>query len=93
MLLTGTSEIFVVQEGSAHTRTWNLKAALGPKPCKVKQQIDIRTFRQHVLAKRVPNNPLKKSNFLTKEKHVQPCPISSVTHAKINSDSLGKEVP
>ena len=27
-----TSVTFVIQERSAHTRTWNLKAALGPKP-------------------------------------------------------------
>ena len=33
-----TSATFVVRERPTHTRSWNLKAALGPKPCKVNQQ-------------------------------------------------------
>ena len=36
--VTWTIATFVIQERPAHIRTWNLKAALGPKPCKVKQQ-------------------------------------------------------
>jgi len=51
-----TSATFVIQEMSAHTRTWNLKAALGPKPCKVNQQDRHTKVKQHVLAEEVPNN-------------------------------------
>ena len=40
---------------SAHTRTWNLKAALGPKPCKVNQQYRHTNVNQHVLTEAVPN--------------------------------------
>ena len=44
---------------SAHTRTWNLKAALGPKPCKVNQQYRHTKLNQHVLADEVPHNTNK----------------------------------
>ena len=54
-----TSATFVIQEMSAHTRTWNLKAALGPKPCKVNQQYRHTNVNQHVLAEEVPNNTNK----------------------------------
>ena len=50
------SATFVIQEMSARTRTWNLKAALGPKPCKVNQQYRHTNVNQHVLAEEVPNN-------------------------------------
>ena len=43
----------------AHTRTWNLKAALGPKPCKVNQQYRHTNVNQHVLAEEVPKNTKK----------------------------------
>ena len=59
MLLISTSATFVIQEMSAHTRTWNLKAALGPKPCKVNQQYRHTNVIQHVLAEEVPNNTTK----------------------------------
>ena len=44
---------------SAHTRTWNLKAALRPKPCKVNQQYQHKNVNQHVLAEEVPKNTNK----------------------------------
>ena len=44
---------------SAHTRTWNLKAALGPKPCKVNQQYRHTNVNQQVLAEEVPKNTNK----------------------------------
>ena len=56
MLLISTSATFVIQEMSVHTRTWNLKAALGPKPCKANQQHQHTKVKQHVLAEEVPNN-------------------------------------
>ena len=59
MLLFSTSATFVIQERSAHTRTWNLKAALGPKPCKVNQQDQHTNVNQHVLAAKLPNYPNK----------------------------------
>ena len=63
VLVTRTK--FVIEERFVHTRAWNLKAAPGPKPCKVKQpDRHIRTFKQHELAKKVPNNPeAEKSQF------------------------------
>ena len=54
-----TSATFVIQEMSAHTRTWNLKAALGPKPCQVNQQYRHTNVNQHMLAEEVPNNTNK----------------------------------
>ena len=48
----------------AHTQTWNLKAALGPKPCKVNQQYQHTTVNQHVLAEEVSNNANKNHVFL-----------------------------
>ena len=62
---------------SAHTRTWNLKAALGPKPCKVNQQYRQKNVNQHVLAEEVPKNT-NESNSFTKKSIVQSCPICSV---------------
>ena len=44
---------------SAHTRTWNPKAALGPKPCKVNQQYRHKKGNQHVLAEEVPKSTNK----------------------------------
>ena len=38
-----------------HTRTWNLKAALGPKPFQVNQQYRHTNVNQHVLAEEVPD--------------------------------------
>jgi hypothetical protein len=35
--------------------TWNLKTALGPKPCKVNQQYQHTNVNQHVLAEEIPN--------------------------------------
>ena len=49
----------VIQEMSAHTWTWNLKAALGPKPGKVDQQYRHTKVNQHVLAEEVPKNTNK----------------------------------
>ena len=54
-----TSATFVIQEMFAHTRTWNLKAALGPKPCKVNQPYQHTTVNQHVLAEEVSYNANK----------------------------------
>ena len=62
---------------SAHTRTWNLKAALGPKPCKVNQQYRHTNVNQHVLAEEVPENT-NESNSFTKKSIVQSCQICSV---------------
>ena len=59
MLSISTSATFVIQERPAHTRTWNLKSALGPKPCKVNQQYRDTNVNQHVLAEEVPNNTNK----------------------------------
>ena len=59
MSLISTSATFVIQEMSAHTRTWNLKAALGPKPCKVNQQYRHTNVNQHMRAEEVPNNTNK----------------------------------
>ena len=59
-----TSATFVIQEMFAHTQTWNLKAALGPKPCKVNQQYQHTTVNQHVLAEEVSNNANKNHVFL-----------------------------
>jgi len=64
MLLISTSATFVIQEMSAHTRTWNLKAALGPKPCKVNQQHQHTKVNQHVLAEEIPNN-INKNKILS----------------------------
>ena len=52
MLSISTSATFVVRERPTHTRSWNLEAALGPKPCKVNQQYQRRNITQHVLAER-----------------------------------------
>ena len=54
-----TSATFVIQERPAHTWTWNLKAALGPKPCKVHQHYRHTNLNQHMLAEEVPNNTNK----------------------------------
>ena len=62
---------------SAHTRTWNLKAALRPKPCKVNQQYRHTNVNQHVLAEEVPENTTE-SNSFTKKSIVQSCQICSV---------------
>ena len=59
-----TSATFVIQEMSVHTRTWNLKAALGPKPCKANQQHQHTKVKQHVLAEEVPNN-INKNQILS----------------------------
>ena len=61
---------------SAHTRTWNLKAALGPKPGKVNQQYRHTKVNQHVRADEVPKNT--ESNSCTKKSIVQSCPVCSV---------------
>ena len=39
--------------------TWNLKTALGPKPCKVNQQYRHTNVNQHVLAEEVSKNTNK----------------------------------
>ena len=49
----------VIQEMSAHTWTWNLKAAIGPKPGKVNPQYRHTKVNQHVLAEEVPKNTNK----------------------------------
>ena len=59
-----TSATFVIQEMSVHTRTWDLKAALGPKPCKANQQHQHTKVKQHVLAEEVPNN-INKNQILS----------------------------
>ena len=59
MSLISTSATFIIQERPAHTRTWNLKAAFGPKPCKVNQQYRHKNVNQHVLAEEVSENTNK----------------------------------
>ena len=61
IIVISTSATFVIQEMSAHTRTWNLKAALGPKPCKVNQHQQYRqkNVNKYVLAEEVPKNTNK----------------------------------
>ena len=59
MLSISTSATCVIQEMSAHTRTWNLKSALGPKPCKVNQQYRHTNVNQHMFAEEVPDNTNK----------------------------------
>ena len=88
-----TSATFVIQEMSAHTRTWNLKAALGPKPCKVNQQYRHTNVNQHVLAEEVPDNTDKNQipSSFTKKSIVQSCPICSVAPiqtSNLNLDDL-----
>ena len=80
IIVISTSATFVIQEMSAHTRTWNLKAALGPKPCKVNQQYRHTNVNQHVLAEEVPDNTDKNQipSSFTKKSIVQSCPICSV---------------
>ena len=77
---------------SAHTRTWNLKAGLGPKPCKVNQQYQHKNVNPHVLAEEVSKNTNK--NQFPKEVNF---PIMSNLQrhpdTKINEDPLGEEVP
>jgi hypothetical protein len=59
MLLISTSVMFVKQERPTHTRTWNLKAALGLKPSKVNQKYQHkRESNQHVLAEGVATNDI-----------------------------------
>ena len=58
---------------SAHTRTWNLKAPLGPKPCNINQQYQHTNVNQHVPAEEVPNNTEKNQISSLKNN----CPIMS----------------
>ena len=53
------SAIYVIQEMSGYTRTWNIKAAFGSKPCKVNQQYRHVNVNQHMLTEEVPNNTNK----------------------------------
>ena len=85
IVVMSTRATFVMQERPAHTRTWNLKAALGPKPCKVNQKYQHTKVNQHVLAEEAPNNPNKKQVSSLKKSIAQSCPICSVTqYTKIN---------
>ena len=70
----------LIQERSAHTRTWNLKAALGPRLCKVNQQDQHTNVNQHVLAEEVPNNPNKNQ---TSSNHVQSVALLASPGTKI----------
>ena len=67
---------FIIQERPVHTRTWNLKATLGPKPCRINQRYRHTNVNQHVFAEEVPNNINKKeSNSLLRNQlsdHIQP---------------------
>ena len=78
-IIISTRTAFVMQERPAHTRTWNLKAALGTKPCKVNQKYQHTNVNQHVLAEEVPNNPNKNQVSSLKKSIAQSCPICSVT--------------
>jgi len=59
MSLISTSATFIIQERPAHTRTWNLKATLGPKAGKVNQQYRHTKVNQRMLAEEVPKNTNK----------------------------------
>ena len=79
---------------SAHTRTWNLKAALGPKPCKVNQQYQHKNVNQHVLAEEVPKNTNKNQIPSLKKSIVQSCPICSVAPIQTSiKKRLAKKFP
>ena len=93
IIVISTRATFVIQEMSAHTRTWNLKAALGPKPCKVNQQYRQKNVNQHVLAEEVPKNT-NESNSFTKKSIVQSCPICSVAPIQTSiKKNLAKKFP
>ena len=66
------------RRGSRKPGIW--KQHLDRNCAKLINQTDIRTFKQHVLAKKVPNHP-KRVKFPHK-KNVQPCPTSSITRYK-----------
>ena len=96
MLLISTCAIFAIQERPAHTRTWNLKAALGPKPCKLNQQYQHTSGNQNNMCspKRFLIILQKKSNSFTKKSTVQSCPICSVARIQKSSRMrLAKKFP
>ena len=68
------------------------KQHLHQNRAKLINQIDMRTFKQHVLAKKVPKHPKKSQvpSLTKKSNHVQSL---ASPDTKINEDALGEEVP
>ena len=83
------------EERSAHTRTWNLKAALGPKLCKVNQQDQHANVKQHVLAEKVPKTPTGSKDQVSSLRNILSKYVQSLASpdTQINEDALGGEVP
>lgn len=94
MLLISTSVMFVKQERPTHTRTWNLKAALGLKRCKVNQQYQHTNLNQINMCS--PKGLLLMIFFAPPHCEID-CPImSNVSRhpdTKNDKDALGAEVP